>query len=54
MERVRPYVASVADVNGRFRLPVALTPVGTPAENGIRPVEVYLQRRRPPADTPAH
>jgi hypothetical protein len=54
MERVRPYVASVAQVKGRFRLPVALTPVGPPDADGIRPVEVYLQRRRLPTDKPAH
>jgi hypothetical protein len=50
MERVRPYVASVSQAGARFRLPVALSPVGPPDADGIRPVEVYLQRRRLPAE----
>lgn len=48
MERVKPYIASVAQFKGRFRLPVALTPVGPPDADGVRPVEVFLQRRRLP------
>ncbi|HKP55361.1 MAG TPA: hypothetical protein VJV78_01495 [Polyangiales bacterium] len=52
-ERMRAYVVGFTRLNKRIQIPVALSPVGPKAKDGVQLVEVYMKLKPPGTPAPA-